>query len=541
MAFRALTLLTTLLMLTCLSGCGTDPKTTNDLGGSGFIANHVDSAATPNIIEGYVIKKSNGNLVCSDCHKTEMAEVTINRQWADSAHAGHILSKGVVKDETKQSPWAHYNWDDTASRKDCQQCHTATGNSNFMKAQVAGTPYVAADNDFSHLEGWTATNKTSGQNELLYCWGCHEDVENGALLAPTTKGITTVNWADGSYVLDVTTGTMIAAKLPINVTLPNRGKSNTCMGCHSGRGNIETLMGKAFTPNPTAILFITDAATFSTPKPTATATATHYMNAGATIFNAITKVGYEFPALNYTNPDFFLHDSTNCVACHMKSASSHSFNVVSKDATTGEMTTIKTQATCDGCHSVPVMNATLLQLAADGYEEALTIFNAALITKGYVWTPNHPYFMFDFNGDKVLDDTDKRYTFTDPTTKVVSYHVTLPVAATEAGGWKDVVNDDIIDSKDSVVVSPLWPVQGDLGAAHNYNYLHHEAGAYAHNSKYAKRLIFDSIDWLDGDLIVDGNSIDGQIVIDATTYPAAAVWFGAPLGSTGSYTVTIRP
>lgn len=515
MAFRSLTLLTTLLLLTFLSGCGTDTKTTNEIGGNGFTPNHADLVATPNSIEGYVIKKdAEGKLLCGDCHKIERSEVAINRQWAASAHAGHILSKGVVKDETKLSPWAHYNWDDstgtTADRKACQQCHTATGNANFMKAQTAGTAYDPASNDFSHLEGWTATNKTSGQNELLYCWGCHNDVETGALLAPTTKGITTANWADGSYLADGT-----AAKLPINVTLPNLGKSNTCMGCHTGRGNIETLMGQGFIPTPAAPLFSTDATTFSTPKPTATATATHYMNAGATIFNAISKVGYEFPALDYTNPAF-RHDSTNCVACHMKSASSHSFNVVSKDATTGEMTAIDTQATCDGCHSVPVMTVTLLQQVAAGYQEALAVFNAALINKGYVWTPNHPYFMFDFNGDKVLNDTDKRYTFTDPTTKVVSHHASAPVDATEAAGWKDVVNDDIIDSKDSVLVSPLWPLQGDLGAAHNYNYLHHEAGAFAHNGKYAKRLIFDSIDWLDNGIM------DGQIPIDANAYPAAA-------------------
>lgn len=518
MAFRALTLLMMLLLLTFLSGCGTDTKTTNELGGNGFTPNHTDSAATLNIIEGYVIKKdAEGKLVCGDCHKIESSEVTINRQWADSAHAGHILSKGVVKDETKLSPWAHYNWDDstgtTADRKACQQCHTATGNANFMKAQTAGTAYDPANNDFSHLEGWTATNKTSGQNELLYCWGCHEDVETGTLLAPLDKGITTFGWKDP-------TGTIFVK------SLPNRGNSNVCMGCHSGRGNIETLMGQGFTPNPAAPLFITDATTFSTPKPTATATATHYMNAGATIFNVISKVGYEFPVLDYTNPAF-RHDSTNCVACHMKSTSSHSFNVVSKDAITGEMTILKTQASCDGCHSVPVMTTTLLQQAADGYEEALAVFNAALATKGYIWTPNHPYFMFDFNGDKVLDDADKRYTFTDPTTKVVSHLVSAPGDATEAGGWKDVVNDDIIDSNDRVLVSPLWPVQGDLGAAHNYNYLHHEAGAYAHNGKYTRRLIFDSIDWLDNGII------DGQITVDANTYPDAAVYLDKESATAG--------
>jgi len=32
----------------------------------------------------------------------------------------------------------------------------------------------------------------------------------------------------------------------------------------------------------------------------------------------------------------------------------------------------------------------------------------------------------------------------------------------------------------------------------------------------------------------------GSIVIDATTYPEAALWFGAPSGTTGSFTAT-RP
>ena len=71
-----------------------------------------------------------------------------------------------------------------------------------------------------------------------------------------------------------------------------------------------------------------------------------------------------------------------------------------------------------------------------------------------------------------------------------------------------------------------WANQGDLGAAYNYSYLHHEDGAYAHNSYYAKRLIFDSIDWLDGDTNLDGNALDGQINIDVT-YPEARHWLNA--------------
>ena len=62
--------------------------------------------------------------------------------------------------------------------------------------------------------------------------------------------------------------------------------------------------------------------------------------------------------------------------------------------------------------------------------------------------------------------------------------------------------------------------EGVFGAAHNYNYLYHEPGAYAHNRFYTKRLIFDSIDWL------DNFTLDGTITIDSATFPKAEVWLG---------------
>ena len=53
-----------------------------------------------------------------------------------------------------------------------------------------------------------------------------------------------------------------------------------------------------------------------------------------------------------------------------------------------------------------------------------------------------------------------------------------------------------------------------MGAAFVYVLLEHEPGAYVHNSLYTKRLIFDSIDWLD-----NGN-MDGDITATVTTDPA---------------------
>jgi hypothetical protein len=36
-----------------------------------------------------------------------------------------------------------------------------------------------------------------------------------------------------------------------------------------------------------------------------------------------------------------------------------------------------------------------------------------------------------------------------------------------------------------------------MGAAFNFNLFEHDPGAYAHNRYFVKRLIYDSIDWLD--------------------------------------------
>jgi hypothetical protein len=86
-----------------------------------------------------------------------------------------------------------------------------------------------------------------------------------------------------------------------------------------------------------------------------------------------------------------------------------------------------------------------------------------------------------------------------------------------------------------------WINEGTFGAAHNFNYLHHEPGAYAHNRFYAKRLIFDSIDWLDGDNWnttgddpvpgIDNNNLDGIINIGGR----AAAWFD------GDFPITTPP
>jgi len=53
-----------------------------------------------------------------------------------------------------------------------------------------------------------------------------------------------------------------------------------------------------------------------------------------------------------------------------------------------------------------------------------------------------------------------------------------------------------------------------------------EPCGYVHNPTYTKRVIFDSIDWM------DNGKLDGTITVDAVAFPKAAAWLGVPAGGT---------
>ncbi|WP_298268003.1 cytochrome c3 family protein [Geobacter sp.] len=209
----------------------------------------------------------------------------------------------------------------------------------------------------------------------------------------------------------------------------------------------------------------------------------HHAPTGADLFAEYTHLGYEFAGLDYTKKSYFEHDTIGmtdgsgpCVSCHMKAANSHTFDVVTKDAN-GVITAIKSQAVCDSCHSGSyAMTAAKLEEESAGYQEAGTILKAYLANT------------------------------------IVNYK-----------------NAAIVYSSNPATMS-----DNEYGAYQNSLFPSEDPGGYAHNRYYVKRLIFDSIDFL------DNSTFDGTITIDATTYPNAAAWFGAPAGTTGNYTAT-RP
>ncbi len=76
--------------------------------------------------------------------------------------------------------------------------------------------------------------------------------------------------------------------------------------------------------------------------------------------------------------------------------------------------------------------------------------------------------------------------------------------------------------------------KNNMGSAFNFNLLEHDPGAYAHNRVYVKRLIYDSIDWLDDGVMNYSVGATLDALPPATPYKAEAMTYllpgGAPLG-----------
>jgi len=441
-------------------------------------------------IEGYVIRKNTKN-PCFDCHGHEFKAntravadrpergSTTYTDWAESAHAGKLLKQKVAAalgksgtaqvdavmtagvNETSGAGWSHYDWDDTASRGTCQRCHTATGASNFMK-NPAGYDVTGNGNSFTHLAGWTNSNKKSNQNELLYCWGCHSNSGTGKLYAP---GARTETYAVAA-----------AGETAVTIAYPDVKGSNVCMTCHVGREVGDTI--KNSNDSDGVRSFINS----------------HYLTAGGTLFG---KSGYTYAGRSYTAPTFFAHDKigtaaapgtgTNgpCVTCHMTSPKKHLFTNVSSSA--GVIQKI-TSTSCVSCHTgLFALTAASLEAEHEEYKASLEGLKAALASKGIHFGEAFPYF---FTAAYVAGGTNTGFT---------NWAGTYGLLV-----WRDV-----------------------MGAAFNANLLIHDPGGYAHNRFYAKRLIWDSIDFIDDGILNNSvpvtlnASLTGQKLTDALTYLGA--------------------
>jgi formate-dependent nitrite reductase cytochrome c552 subunit len=144
---------------------------------------------------------------------------------------------------------------------------------------------------------------------------------------------------------------------------------------------------------------------------------------------------------------------------------------------------------CFNCHAGSSTDfGTVVQDEKDNFEFALEALEAQLdLVSGYTFTSSYPYF--------------------------------------SSTNWLSAGDTDTTGNTTG---------KNNLGAAFNFSLLHHESGAYVHNSRYVKRLLYDSLDWIDDGQMNYSVGATISIVCSADAAPdwcQGAMKYLLPIGS----------
>lgn len=425
---------------------------------------HYDDPDTAEL-EGYIIRTAE-DTACSDCHDVHGADLTINNQWALSGHGGEILkykaeagaasgyepgteeyAAAVIDADIPASAFVYRTgaWD-----PECQRCHTSTGASNYL------------DNPAGYDQDANVFPQTASA-EMIYCWACHDNAGAGTMRDP--GALTIDDYAYGA-----------------SVEFPDSAASNVCIACHTGRAIGDSITN--ITDDGTDVAFVNS----------------HYLTAGGILF---ATGGYEYAVEDYAvtagdmhqnigygsevltgNADFDVpafsdnYTSGPCATCHFSSDDgSHTLSpfTTHADPLEGEVL----NDVCVTCHTSRGVGDAANAWYGKDFTEADFVYgevaphkgrmlaaqkalDLVLRANGIYFAPAHPYF-FTVEGSTDRNDAVKDWT-----------------AAYGAAEWKNV-----------------------MGAAFNLNLVAHDPAATAHNRRYARRLLYDSIDFMDDGIMND--------------------------------------
>ena len=423
---------------------------------------------------------SQGKGKCRNCHNPHNPTglLRINGEWAGSGHG-----------DVNAEPWRHYDFktrgttganpaQSTAS--DCVRCHTTTGYINYVTS------------GFTDIRPWgEASDKTK---EVLQCNACHDKSYDFTSQRKVGTVTSFYNYSSPA-----------TKKLLVSFQFPDVGKSNICMACHTGRESGLTLAAIAELPS-TGTRFVN----YSTQS----FINSHYLTAGATIFGVS---GFQFPTLDYADPSTYVHKNLGvtvktergsvgpCITCHMqtttlidgRSKPSHKFNPELSSAG---------GADCVGCHAASplpagataVTTGALLEQRRNGYKAALTVLASALKKRKFTFASSSPYF------------SNK------------NWQTRIGTAPNDTGGYG------------------AGTGANTMGAAFNFNLLVHDPGGFAHNSTYAKRLIYDSIVWTaTGAPTPAAGQTIADIINNTTLVPDDPALVATPVGAPVNYTGSV--
>lgn len=477
---------------------------------SGVVASKLDSA-------GYaVLRGTSYESKCKWCHNPHKNDLTEQHlEWAESGHG-----------EPKALPFRYYDFKTrgtdnvipaNSTATDCVRCHTATGYINYVST------------NFTDISPWGAYRNSNGtikidpvakaavpignQKQVIYCNVCHDagnnPVDSGSAYGYARRSVPKVT-AYYNYSVNVS-GTKIRLNATKEATYPgivarfdDLNTSNMCMACHVGRESGDTLQALG-----SELTNISATATDTLFKNVGFINS-HYLTAGATIFR---KSGYEFPGRLYGDDVGYKHKSIGrgnsfgtgndgpCVHCHLQSGSPstsrHSFLPVKREPVSGaselpldQPITEILSPKCANCHfagSGTSFDGTpaSIQEIKTRYRSALQVLEEALIK----------YRNFHFaNANPYIFATPYDPAYVEATAAVhCSKNVAVRNWLTGAGAY-------IWNGKSCAPPTDGTAGTGEanMGAAFNFNLLFHDYGAFSHNSRYVKRLLYDSFDDIDG-------------------------------------------
>jgi hypothetical protein len=416
--------------------------------------NPVTDYSDPNYTAVYITPRTE----CRYCHGTPLRFQNNTTVAAKARHDWARSGKGDVTNPAwKNSPT--HDWKTTGTfnaspatsvAQDCVRCHVAKGFTQYVGSNFTNISPVGV-----------ASDKTS---EPLTCNACHntDSASNPGFTIRAVSNVTAYyNYSSAATKKLIVKFDRFYGEKPFYyppVPVDNAG-SNVCITCHTGRQSGATIKAAA-----NAGLNFSNASFINS----------HYMSAAGSLYQS---TGFYFytstrylpgsaaTAHSYagTEPNYGVPGGGNgpCVACHMNStAPKHSFKPYERDSS-GQITNWEATV-CWQCHQYDV---TFVQGQQDGFAASLDTLQYLLKLKGIYYNATYPYF-FKSEGPY-----------------------------TSANAFKD--------------WNSVYPDKGVnvMGATFNFNLMKREPGAWAHNPVNTKRLLWDSIDFIDDGVMNNSTSV----------------------------------
>ena len=384
------------------------------------------------------------NTTCKVCHTSSV--------W-DSIVGQYKLSK-------------HF-YGNTSARntKYCARCHTSEGFQQIVNNGI-----------------FSATNDMPNANRIT-CETCHQ--HSSFDFATDTA----------SYVLFTTKP--VFTNFSKNLVATDFGKvNNLCATCHQIRG--ATSFVYSDTTSGTGYTKVTNAAFTQLPwfpfaytwnetdtvKYLASRSFSVHDGSQSNLMNG--NFGYEYKGVDYSTSRTWQHSNMGCADCHM--------NKYDPATKTGGHSMIVNEAVCNSCHGANDninYTKTLIQTKLNTLGDLLVarkVMKKTTTTTGGVTTVSYSAVnTHDFNG--------KLYIYNDSITKYAtmsSMNTVSPTTGLVVYGniLKYAKDTDFANRKGNA-----WQY-GELGAAYNYTFINSLNALGIHNPKYAKKLLDESINWL---------------------------------------------